>query len=98
MRAHEIIDDYFDLTKITPETYNDIFTTLERQDTEPMTPALMQAMYGHDIEREDLEREQLRVELAKTRAEIRKLDAEAARDHASASRPGSTGGGPPARS
>ena len=84
MRAHEIIQDYIDPKKIPAAMYKEIVDALERSGAEPMTPELMQALYGD--EREQLELEQLRLDLKRTQAEVGNLEAEAARDRAAACR------------
>lgn len=82
MRAQEIIDNYIDPTKMMGDTYTEIVNALERCGAEPMTSELLQAMYGD--QREELELEQLRLDLIRTRAEVENLEAEASRDRAAA--------------
>lgn len=82
MRAHEIIDNYIDKTRISREDYQYIINALERHGIETMTPEEMQLMYG-DIEA-DLRVEQQRLDIARTRAEIEKLEAEALKDRSDA--------------
>lgn len=82
MRAHEIIDNYIDKTRISREDYKYLINALERYGIETMTPEEMQLMYG-DIEA-DLRVEQQRLDIARTRAEIEKLEAEALKDRSEA--------------
>lgn len=80
VKAHEIIDNYFDLTKIPKDLYDEIVSALERSDPMPSTPDFMMAMYSPEHEKVELELEQLR-------AEVSQLQASAMRDRAEARRP-----------
>jgi hypothetical protein len=81
MKASQFIDKYIDPEKITADFYIELKNALHRQGT-IMNPVLMQALYGS--EREDLEIEQLRLDLTKTRAEVEELLASADKDRADA--------------
>lgn len=80
MRAHEIILDYIDPTKIPAAMYDEIVDALDRIGASPASPELIRALYSD--ERDELELKQLRLELARTQAEVGNLEAEAARDRA----------------
>lgn len=82
MRVHEIIGNYIDRTKMSDEDYRGIIDKLERQSVESMTSDEMYLMYG-DIET-DLRVEQQRLDIARTYAEIDKLEAEALKDRSDA--------------
>lgn len=84
MRAHEIIADYIDPSKMPDELYREITRAIERQGPEPMTDEVRYALYGD--ERDDIEIEQLRLDLTRTKAEIAELLATATRDRAEAAK------------
>lgn len=84
MRAHQIIQSYIDPQKIQRTMYDEIVDALKRSGATPKTPEFIQTMYGDP--REELEVEQLRLDLARTRAEVKNLEAEAARDYAATRR------------
>lgn len=84
MRAHEIIKDYIDPKKIPADMYAEIVGVLERIGPTPASSDFIQLMYCD--RREELELEQLQLDLARTRAEVEGLEAEAARDRAAAHR------------
>ena len=83
MRAHEIIDGYVDPEAITAETRREVANALARQGP-GLSPDEMAAMYGDPAE--DMRLEQQRLDLEKTRAEIDRIEAAAARDRAKARR------------
>ncbi len=82
MRAHEIIDRYIDKTRMSWKDFKYIISALERHGIETITPEQMQLMYG-DIEA-DFRVEQQRLDIARTSAEIQKLEAEALKDRSDA--------------
>ena len=84
MRAHEIIKDYIDPKKVPAAMYKEIVDALDRSGAEPKTPEFIRAMYFDELE--ELELEQLQLDLVRTRAEVKNLEAEAARDRAAARR------------
>jgi hypothetical protein len=84
MRAHEIIQDYIDPRKIPLIIYNEIVDTLKRTGATPASSEFIQLMYCD--RREELELEQLQLDLARTRAEVKNMEAEAARDRAATRR------------
>ena len=73
MRAHEVIDDYINPTRIDTELEQELRSVLARMPR--LTPYEMYMMYGAD---HDLDRERTRTQNAKTRAEIEKIRAETA--------------------
>lgn len=81
MKASQFIAKYTDPEKMTAAFFSELKDALSRQGANG-SAALLQALYGN--EREDLELEQLRIDLLKTRAEVDELLASAAKDRADA--------------
>lgn len=80
MRIKEIISPYINPNKIDQGAHDELVDALERHGP-TKSLHLVQAMYGIS-ERDDLEIEQLRADLHKTKAEIDKLRIAAMRDQA----------------
>lgn len=87
MKASQFITKYIDPIKMTSRFRAELEDALNRQGTN-MDPVLMQMLYGN--EQEDLEIEQLRLDIIKTRAEIREIIASAAKYRADADGLGTT--------
>lgn len=83
MKASQFIAKYIDPEKMTGAFFSELEDALSRQGKNGNAD-LLQALYGN--EREDLELEQLRIDLLKTRAEVNELLASAAKDRADADR------------
>jgi hypothetical protein len=84
MKIRDVLSprDYADVQHILgprmpPELRAEIEAALVRSPPTTLTPPEMQAMYGVDTPDEELERDKVRAEVAKLRADARRLDAEA---------------------
>ncbi|MET3695624.1 hypothetical protein [Methylobacterium goesingense] len=84
MRAHQIIQDYIDPTRMPVALYKEIVSALARTSATPASSEFIQVLYSD--ERDELELEQLRLDLTQTRAEVEQLHAGAARNRAAARR------------
>lgn len=70
MKASQFIAKYIDPEKMTAAFFSELQDVLSRQGANGSS-GLLQALYGN--EREDLEIEQLRLDLLKTRAEVEEI-------------------------